>query len=817
MADTRYIIDADVNPALRGIDKLNKEVGGLNETMSKFGKILGGLAIGSFIRNALQAANVMTDLAASTNLTTQSVVAFSTAMQENSGSAESARTGLLTLNRMIGQARSGTLEAKKAFEGLGISMLDLRLKSPDEILRAVLESLGNVGSASERAAIAMKLLGEEAARADLGTIAGAYDTYVAKAANYSSAVTSAGKANQQLKNAVQTLQLEILKAIQPITDFTSKLDPETINSFISSIVSLGKALVALYAFSRLGSLFLFLGKSTQKLGTFFSTLKAKSLGLYKTATGGLSVFGNLRWAFSALFGTLGAGLPLLTKITGSFKYLGLAIRGAFLPLAIATAAFYALDYAVKQINNGGGIGAIIDDLLNFKRVGDEVDYFIGVADKVPGTLQKFNKEAKLTREELEKTFGSAIQQQIQNIDDYIGNINLKGLRRELDLINNVAEQDRPLQRQLGSATDAYAEKIRELNQLLADIEKAGGLNAPQRQVVIDQMNRLNEQYIEQRNLIRQLDSAQRKEAEQKRKDDEAKAAQAKIQEEAARQAERQIEARIKLFENLAEITADGENSVRSLNNQMAALTMGTLEQELLRIKEEQQAITESANAMAYALYEAGSIGYDEYLTQLREVLALEDQIIKKRQEGAQQLHEQQRMFSTGWKQAYIQYAEDAADGAKHAKDAFSTFTGGMEDAMVKFVQTGKLSFKDLINDMIAQMVRLLTQKAIVALFGGGGGLFSNIFGGAFADGGRPPVGKVSLVGERGPELFVPNTAGTIIPNHELGMSGGGAPVTNNYITNNISAIDSKSVAQLFAENRKTLLGTVQMAQREMPY
>lgn len=51
-----------------------------------------------------------------------------------------------------------------------------------------------------------------------------------------------------------------------------------------------------------------------------------------------------------------------------------------------------------------------------------------------------------------------------------------------------------------------------------------------------------------------------------------------------------------------------------------------------------------------------------------------------------------------------------------------------------------------------------------------GGLLGNIFGGFFADGGRPPMGKVSVVGERGPELFVPDSAGTIIPNG--GMGGG---------------------------------------------
>ena len=41
---------------------------------------------------------------------------------------------------------------------------------------------------------------------------------------------------------------------------------------------------------------------------------------------------------------------------------------------------------------------------------------------------------------------------------------------------------------------------------------------------------------------------------------------------------------------------------------------------------------------------------------------------------------------------------------------------------------------------------------------------------SYANGGRPPVGKASLVGERGPELFVPSRAGTIVPNNQLGGS-----------------------------------------------
>ena len=57
-----------------------------------------------------------------------------------------------------------------------------------------------------------------------------------------------------------------------------------------------------------------------------------------------------------------------------------------------------------------------------------------------------------------------------------------------------------------------------------------------------------------------------------------------------------------------------------------------------------------------------------------------------------------------------------------------------------------------------------------------GGFLGSVLGGLFANGGRPPVGKASIVGERGPELFVPKVAGTIIPNNAM---GGGDSVVNN--------------------------------------
>ena len=68
---------------------------------------------------------------------------------------------------------------------------------------------------------------------------------------------------------------------------------------------------------------------------------------------------------------------------------------------------------------------------------------------------------------------------------------------------------------------------------------------------------------------------------------------------------------------------------------------------------------------------------------------------------------------------------------------------------------------------------------------GVGGFIGKIIGGLFANGGSPPVNKISVVGERGPELFVPRTAGTIIPNSALG--GGGV---TNMVTVNVDASGS---------------------------
>jgi hypothetical protein len=81
---------------------------------------------------------------------------------------------------------------------------------------------------------------------------------------------------------------------------------------------------------------------------------------------------------------------------------------------------------------------------------------------------------------------------------------------------------------------------------------------------------------------------------------------------------------------------------------------------------------------------------------------------------------------------------------------------------------------------IPGLVGSLAGKAMAGTGGGAGGVLKGIlagFQGFFANGGSVMPGMAALVGEAGPELFVPSTHGTIVPNH---MLAGGAAVEHHH-------------------------------------
>jgi phage-related minor tail protein len=111
----------------------------------------------------------------------------------------------------------------------------------------------------------------------------------------------------------------------------------------------------------------------------------------------------------------------------------------------------------------------------------------------------------------------------------------------------------------------------------------------------------------------------------------------------------------------------------------------------------------------------------------------------------------------------------------------------IESGLLRAVRTGKFGFEDLRRTVLSIMGEIAASalKAGLGAIGlggggqaGGGGLLSlgtSLLGAALglpgrATGGPVSPGRAFVVGERGPELFVPTSAGSIAPS----MSGGGA-------------------------------------------
>ena len=103
-----------------------------------------------------------------------------------------------------------------------------------------------------------------------------------------------------------------------------------------------------------------------------------------------------------------------------------------------------------------------------------------------------------------------------------------------------------------------------------------------------------------------------------------------------------------------------------------------------------------------------------------------------------------------------------------------------------------------IVDAVRSLITLVKNNPIVK---GIGGLIDSAFGGFRAAGGPVSSGNSYVVGERGPELFVPSSNGTIVPN---GGNGGTINITVN------GAIDAEGTARTIVDvlNRSNARGTL---------
>ena len=256
-------------------------------------------------------------------------------------------------------------------------------------------------------------------------------------------------------------------------------------------------------------------------------------------------------------------------------------------------------------------------------------------------------------------------------------------------------------------------------------------------------------------------------------------------------AEKIKEDAIKVQEAAEIIKKEGKEITTALGSDGASDGVTSLKDAVSDFKDEldlAKGTIEEYNALVLKLdelYKTGLIGLEEFLRLQREL----DEVFGQ--------NEGLNNFIDSLGQAQKTLSEDLATAfleGQSAGDAFKNF------------------MKTMITQVIADIMRLMIIQPILQSifgafnmpisFGTGGNIIRGKASGGSVMGNRPYV-----VGERGPELFVPGQSGTIIPNG----AGGGTSVTYN-----INAVDSQSFQMALAKDPSFVFAVTEAGRRKQP-
>nr|HDS0969247.1 phage tail tape measure protein [Pseudomonas putida] len=174
-----------------------------------------------------------------------------------------------------------------------------------------------------------------------------------------------------------------------------------------------------------------------------------------------------------------------------------------------------------------------------------------------------------------------------------------------------------------------------------------------------------------------------------------------------------------------------QRSSIGLNNNLAGTGLGDQAQQRLqeRFSIEQQYQQQMDNLLQQR--NEGRISESLYQKENAALQNALDQRLAMQEQYYLRVDEQQSDWSLGARAAFGTYLEQARNVAGQTRTLFSNAFGNMEDAVVNFVKTGKLSFRDFADQVIADLIRIQVRQAaagflstafsaVMGSFGGGG-------------------------------------------------------------------------------------------------
>jgi len=137
-------------------------MGGMNDWIKGAGAAL----LAGQGRKVLELADTIGTLRDATDASAQMLQVWREAATQTGNDAKMADKGIEKLNIRIGEAANGNKEAIKIFEDLGVKLDDdnKKLRSTDDLLKGTADAFKSIKDPAERARIAKKLFGDEAAK-----------------------------------------------------------------------------------------------------------------------------------------------------------------------------------------------------------------------------------------------------------------------------------------------------------------------------------------------------------------------------------------------------------------------------------------------------------------------------------------------------------------------------------------------------------------------------------------------------------------------------------------------------------------------------
>lgn len=794
--------------------KLGLDMNNLKQLFTNLGGAAGLSVAGLTAMTAaiMDMASKMQDLADSTGLTEGRVLQFQKALVVAGGKAEDAGTILGALFTKIAAARDGNDTAIAQFEQLGITFAELKTSTPDEVIKKVYDGLSQISDSFERVRVTKELLGKAGLGKSITDIADALGKSTKKFDEQAETLQKWDKQADALEQTYANLKMAIAELLAPFT--TTKV--ATVEQFKAAIFAIGSALVVsqimnlVAAFKALNTAL----KGTVAISAAISSLKGgKGLAMGATAlavyAGAMKAMGDeeeeavqsvegkvepakLDEKEGKQGGSEAAKMRMrleLVKQQLKFDLQRLqiqseAIGGSQLQAQLAENALQK-EQEIAQARAAYAEAIAKENLTSEQQGIIEEEYM----QKVKRTNALHNARADLIRQQ---TFFTG-RLQILETDQ---------LEVRLNLQKNILAFDEE------SYKVGQAEVARQRAQF--DMEqKLLGLKQERERLDIENRSeeaRAERGYKERVRQIQLLEAAAKAEYETR----------ANIVDREERMRMQFIDAELKGLRKRNDLINDSltlNNNARYLNEFQLARAQEELDLQmrLLDIEQQKQNLRISGRASTPE-------GEDE-MTRLSmlEIQARKEAEI--RREGIK-LDEQEAMsWSAGWAKAMREFAQNSQRYGDVAGNMFNSVVGNMNSAIDNFVRTGKLSFKDLAKSIIQDLIAIQLKAQAAFLFNQAlqGMGFSGFT--AKAGGGAVSQSIPYMVGENGPELFIPQSGGAIIPNQRMGgdMGIGGQTINYNgpYIQN-MSAIDTQTASQFLAKNKMAVWSANQSATRSLP-